>query len=163
MSRKMLTVDDSPSVRKLVKFTLKAKGIDVSSAGDGVEALDLLKQDEFDGIILDINMPRMNGLEFLRTIKATDEYAAIPVIMLSTLSESGAVDTLEALAHGATDFVVKPTGVGSLSPALRHLGEEIITRITVLFAQTHWEGTRRRERPSSPSNEWVSSTRSPPD
>ena len=106
MSRKMLTVDDSPSVRKLVKFTLKAKGFNVSSAADGVEALDLLKQDEFDGIILDINMPRMNGLEFLRTIKANDQYAAIPVIMLTT--EGQDEDKDKAVSLGATAYMVKP-------------------------------------------------------
>ncbi len=106
MSRKMLTVDDSPSVRKLVKFTLKAKGYEVSSAGDGLEALDLLKQEGFDAIILDINMPRMNGLEFLRTIKADDQYAGMPVIMLTT--EGQDEDKDKAVALGATAYMVKP-------------------------------------------------------
>jgi two-component system chemotaxis response regulator CheY len=102
----MLTVDDSPSVRKLVKFTLKAKGYEVRSAGDGLEALDLLKQEAFDAIILDINMPRMNGLEFLRTIKADDQYAGMPVIMLTT--EGQDEDKDKAVALGATAYMVKP-------------------------------------------------------
>jgi len=106
MNRKMLTVDDSPSVRKLVKFTLKAKGYEASSAGDGLEALDLLKQEVFDAIILDINMPRMNGLEFLRTIKADDQYAGMPVIMLTT--EGQDEDKDKAVALGATAYMVKP-------------------------------------------------------
>ncbi len=106
MSRKMLTVDDSPSVRKLVKFTLKAKGYEVGSAGDGREALDLLKQEVFDAIILDINMPRMNGLEFLRTIKAEDQFAGVPVIMLTT--EGQDEDKDKAVALGATAYMVKP-------------------------------------------------------
>ena len=106
MNRKMLTVDDSPSVRKLVKFTLKAKGYEVGSAGDGLEALDLLKQEVFDAIILDINMPRMNGLEFLRTIKADDQYAGMPVIMLTT--EGQDEDKDKAVALGATAYMVKP-------------------------------------------------------
>ncbi len=106
MSRKMLTVDDSPSVRKLVKFTLTAKVHQVSSAGDGLEALDLLKQEAFDAIILDINMPRMNGLEFLRTIKADDQYAGLPVIMLTT--EGQDEDKDKAVALGATAYMVKP-------------------------------------------------------
>ena len=102
----MLTVDDSPSVRKLVKFTLKAKGYEVGSAGDGLEALDLLKQEVFDAIILDINMPRMNGLEFLRTIKAEDQFAGVPVIMLTT--EGQDEDKDKAVALGATAYMVKP-------------------------------------------------------
>ena len=106
MSRKMLTVDDSPSVRKFVKFTLKAKGYEVSSAGDGLEALDLLKQEVFDAIILDINMPRMNGLEFLSAIKADDQYAGMPVIMLTTEGQDDDKD--KAVALGATAYMVKP-------------------------------------------------------
>jgi two-component system chemotaxis response regulator CheY len=106
MSKKMLTVDDSQSVRKLVKFTLKAKGFQVSSACDGLEALDLLKQEEFDAIILDINMPRMNGLEFLKQIKANDQYASIPVIMLTTEGQDDDKD--KAVALGATAYMVKP-------------------------------------------------------
>ena len=106
MSRKMLTVDDSPSVRKLVKLTLKAKGYEVSSAGDGLEALDLLKQEVFDAIILDINMPRMNGLEFLSAIKADDQYASMPVIMLTTEGQDDDKD--KAVALGATAYMVKP-------------------------------------------------------
>ena len=106
MSRKMLTVDDSPSVRKLVKFTLKAKGYQVSSAADGAEALDLVKQEDFDAIILDINMPRMNGLEFLKHIKAHDQYASIPVIMLTTEGQDDDKD--KAVALGATAYMVKP-------------------------------------------------------
>jgi len=106
MSRKMLTVDDSPSVRKLVKFTLKAKGFQVSSAADGMEALDLMKQEDFDAIILDINMPRMNGLEFLKHIKANDQYASIPVIMLTTEGQDDDKD--KAVALGATAYMVKP-------------------------------------------------------
>lgn len=106
MSRKMLAVDDSPSVRKLVQFTLKAKGYEVSSAGDGMEALEFLKQEKFDAIILDINMPRMNGLEFLRTIKANDQYAPIPVIMLTTEGQDDDKDM--AISLGATAYMVKP-------------------------------------------------------
>lgn len=106
MSKKMLTVDDSPSVRKLVKFTLKAKGFQVSSASDGEEALDLIKQEDFDAIILDINMPRMNGLEFLKHIKENDQYASIPVIMLTTEGQDDDKD--KAVSLGATAYMVKP-------------------------------------------------------
>ncbi|MFH2218376.1 MAG: response regulator [Pseudomonadota bacterium] len=106
MTKKMLTVDDSPSVRKLVEFTLKAKGFQVNSAGDGQEALEIIAKEKFDAIILDINMPRMNGLEFLHKIRSTDAYASIPVIMLTT--EGQDKDKDKAISLGATAYIVKP-------------------------------------------------------
>lgn len=106
MSRKILTVDDSPSVRKMVEFSLKSKGYTMGSAGDGVEALEQLAQDQYDAVVLDVNMPRMNGLEFLEKMKTHDEYAAIPVIMLTT--EGQDEDRDKAMALGATAYIIKP-------------------------------------------------------
>ena len=106
MKKRMLVVDDSPSVRKLVEFTLKAKGFQVASAGDGQEALELTAKEQFDAIILDINMPRMNGFEFLQKMRADDAYASIPIIMLTT--EGQDEDKDKAVALGATAYIVKP-------------------------------------------------------
>ena len=106
MSKKVLTVDDSPSVRKMVEFSLKSKGYVMGSAGDGMEALDQLGQEEFDAIILDVNMPRMNGLEFLEKVKNDENFAGIPVIMLTT--EGQDEDRDKAMALGATAYIVKP-------------------------------------------------------
>jgi len=106
MSKQILTVDDSPSVRKLVQFALKSKGFDVASAGDGVEALELLAKERFDAIVLDINMPHMDGLEFLRKIKSDQLYSSIPVIMLTT--EGQERDKDKAIELGATAYIVKP-------------------------------------------------------
>lgn len=106
MSKKILTVDDSPSVRKMVEFSLKSKGYAMGSAGDGIEALELLEQEPFDAVVLDVNMPRMNGLEFLEKIKTHDDFAAIPVIMLTT--EGQDEDRDKAMALGATAYIIKP-------------------------------------------------------
>ncbi|MEW6671283.1 MAG: response regulator [Thermodesulfobacteriota bacterium] len=106
MAKKVLTVDDSPSVRKLVEFTLKAKGFGVNSAGNGLEALELMAKERFDAVILDINMPQMNGLEFLQKIRADNTFAAIPVIMLTT--EGQDEDKDKAISLGATAYIVKP-------------------------------------------------------
>lgn len=106
MKRKILTVDDSPSVRKMVEFTLKAKGFSMVSASDGVEALERLDEEQFDAIILDINMPRMNGLEFLEKLKQDDARASIPVIMLTT--EGQEEDRNKSISLGATAYIVKP-------------------------------------------------------
>lgn len=106
MSKKVLTVDDSPSVRKMIEFSLKSKGYVMGSAGDGQEALDLLAQEQFDAIVLDVNMPRMNGLEFLEKKLENDAIATIPVIMLTT--EGQDEDRDRAIALGATAYIVKP-------------------------------------------------------
>ncbi|MHB8789059.1 MAG: response regulator [Desulfobulbaceae bacterium] len=106
MSKRIITVDDSPSVRKMVEFSLKSKGYTMGSAGDGIEALELMRQEPFDAVILDVNMPRMNGLEFLEQIKNDENLAAIPVIMLTT--EGQDEDRDKAMALGATAYIVKP-------------------------------------------------------
>jgi two-component system chemotaxis response regulator CheY len=106
MPKRILTVDDSSSVRKLVEFTLKAKGFQVGSASDGLEALEIIAQESFDCIILDINMPKMDGLEFLETIRNDHAFAEIPVIILTT--EGQDKDKDRAVALGATAYIVKP-------------------------------------------------------
>lgn len=106
MKKNILSIDDSPSVRKLVQFTLKSKGYQVTSACDGQEGLEIMENEPVDAIILDINMPRMDGLEFLQKIRPIDAYAAIPVIMLTT--EGQEEDKDRALELGATAYIVKP-------------------------------------------------------
>jgi two-component system chemotaxis response regulator CheY len=106
MKKKILSVDDSPSVRKLVEYTLKSKGFQVASAEDGVAALEIMANEKFDAIVLDINMPRMNGLEFLEKVKSNDAYASIPVIMLTT--EGQEEDQDKAMDLGALAYIVKP-------------------------------------------------------
>ena len=106
MSKKILTVDDSPSVRKMVEFSLKSKGYTMGAAGDGLEALELLNQEPYDAIILDVNMPRMNGLEFLEKRLEIDKIVDIPVIMLTT--EGQDEDRDKAISLGATAYIIKP-------------------------------------------------------
>ncbi len=106
MSKKVLTVDDSPSVRKMVEFSLKSKGYTMGAAGNGQEALDLLSNEPFDAIVLDVNMPVMNGLEFLEKRLENDAIATIPVIMLTT--EGQDEDRDKAMALGASAYIVKP-------------------------------------------------------
>jgi len=106
MKRRILVVDDSPSVRKLVEFTLKSKGFQVTAAEDGLEALEILAKEQFDAIILDINMPRMDGLKFLQEMRPDDAHASTPVIVLTT--EGLEEDRDRALELGATAYMVKP-------------------------------------------------------
>lgn len=106
MGKKILSVDDSPSVRKLVQFTLKSKGYEVTSAENGLEALNLMADMSFDAIILDINMPKMDGLQFLKKIRSENISASIPVVMLTT--EGQDEDKNKSLELGASAYIVKP-------------------------------------------------------
>jgi two-component system chemotaxis response regulator CheY len=106
MTKKILAVDDSPSVRKLVEFSLKRGGFLVTTAQDGQEALDIVARESFDAVILDVNMPRLDGFEFLRRVKANESLASIPVVMLTT--EGHDMDKERARELGATAYLVKP-------------------------------------------------------
>jgi two-component system chemotaxis response regulator CheY len=102
-----LLVDDSAIIRKMVKIALKKvfKG-EILEAGDGLEALNVLSMNTVELIICDINMPNMDGMEFLSRVKSTEEFKEIPVIMLST--EQGEEDVKEAKERGAADYLKKP-------------------------------------------------------
>lgn len=119
MSRKVLAVDDSSSIRKMVEFSLKSKGFQVTTAVDGQEALELLAKDKPDVIILDINMPRLDGFGFLKKIKAEAANAAIPVLMLSTEGQEADMETAASL--GATHYIVKPFKPSELIAAIEKL------------------------------------------
>ncbi len=119
MKKKVLAVDDSTSVRKLVEFSLKSKGFQVSSAEDGLEALELLARTPFDIIVLDINMPRMDGLEFLKKVRLDENYSGLPVIMLTTEGQDD--DKERAMSLGATAYIVKPFKPTELLAAVERL------------------------------------------
>ena len=106
MAKKILCVEDSPATQKFISFTLKYKGYDVVTANDGVEGMEKVANDTFDLIILDIMMPRMNGLEVLKEIKSNPEFKKTPVIMLT--SEKGEEDKANAIKLGASNFLNKP-------------------------------------------------------
>lgn len=106
MTISILAVDDSTSVRKMVESALRFKGYHVVAAADGLEALEALKRDQFDLIILDINMPRLDGLSLLKTLREQPEWTHLLVLVLTT--EGQEADRDQALALGATDYMVKP-------------------------------------------------------
>ncbi len=119
MAKKILAVDDSSSIRKMVEFTLKSRGFKVTTAVDGQEALEFLAREIPDALILDINMPRMDGFEFLKKIKSDEAYSAIPVMMLTTEGQDEDRDTAQAL--GAGHYIVKPFKPSELIAAVEKL------------------------------------------
>jgi two-component system chemotaxis response regulator CheY len=106
MARLILTVDDSPSIRLMMKLTLTAQGYEVVQAVDGVEALELARQRVADLVLTDINMPRMDGLTLIKELRALPEYKNVPMLILTT--ESGQDRKQEGKANGATGWLVKP-------------------------------------------------------
>jgi two-component system chemotaxis response regulator CheY len=108
MLRKILAVDDSALIHQMYKlFLSRYKNCKLVSAMNGLEALDKLGQEEgIDLILLDINMPVMNGLEFLQRVQKEPAYQGIPVIIIST--EGKEEDTIRGLKMGAKGYVKKP-------------------------------------------------------
>jgi len=105
-TKKILFVDDSASIRALVKMILENAGYDVTLGTDGQDALEQLNGTPYDLIITDLHMPRMNGLELIREIRKKNEYRFIPILFLTT--ETKAEIKREAKMAGATGWITKP-------------------------------------------------------
>ena len=103
---KVLVVDDDPVIQKLLKVNFEMEGYEVLSASDGAEGLDQARAGNPDIIILDVMMPKMNGLEVLAALKADAGTEAIPVILLSAKAQAG--DVQAGIDRGADDYVTKP-------------------------------------------------------
>lgn len=106
MAKTILAVDDSTSIRQMVAFTLKSAGYTVIEAADGVEGLAKAKANAIDLILTDQNMPKMDGLVLIKTLRSLPQFVATPILMLTTES-SDAMKT-EGRAAGATGWLVKP-------------------------------------------------------
>lgn len=106
MAKNILIVDDSESIRELVGLTLEMAGYAVSKGCDGVDALSLLDGRELDLIITDLNMPNMDGIQYLKEVRKKAGYSNIPVLVLTTESQQSKKE--EAKTAGATGWIVKP-------------------------------------------------------
>lgn len=107
MSKPILIVDDSSSMRQMVSFTLKDAGYEVIEAVDGQDALDKLQSErELAMMITDLNMPRLDGIGLIRATRESSMHRFIPIIMLTT--ESQDCKKQEGKAAGATGWIVKP-------------------------------------------------------
>ncbi|MBI3794793.1 MAG: chemotaxis response regulator protein-glutamate methylesterase [Nitrospinae bacterium] len=125
---KVLVVDDSSFVRMVIENILAdAKNIRViGSASDGLEALDMMRDNVPDVITLDVEMPGMNGLDTLKTIMSSP--VPVPCIMVSSLTTEGAVTTFKALEEGAVDFIAKPSSF--MKNDVARLKVELVAKIT---------------------------------
>jgi len=119
---KILVVDDSPVVKKIVTTTLMKKGFEVREALDGVAALEILLNEKIDLVITDLNMPKMDGLQLTREIRKNPMYKRIPIIMLTTNPS----EEQKALEAGANLYLKKPvTSEELISHVQKFLGVEV--------------------------------------
>lgn len=119
MAKKVLIIDDSNTMRKIVSRSLRQAGLDVDTileAADGAEALALLEKEKVDIILSDINMPNMDGIEFLRIKGTRDDIKAIPVVMITT--EAGTDILSETRALGSVGNIKKPFTPDQVSEVL---------------------------------------------
>jgi len=120
MSKTILTVDDSPSMRMLLRSALTDQGHSIHEAEDGVAALEWLAvHDRPDLMITDINMPRLDGFGLVEAVRAKSEYEAMPILVLTT--ESSDQKKSRARDAGATGWIVKPFDPDKLAAAIRRV------------------------------------------
>lgn len=107
MAKHILIVDDSKTVRNLVAFIMKKEGFRVTTAEDGLDGLEkLYSLSDVDLIISDVNMPRMDGFTFIKTVREQEAYRDVPIIVLSTEGQDKDIQT--GLGLGANLYMVKP-------------------------------------------------------
>ncbi|MEE4200718.1 MAG: response regulator [Erythrobacter sp.] len=116
---RVLTVDDSASMRALLHATLKSRGFEVEQAEDGAEALEWLRENQVDLVITDINMPRLDGFGLIERLREGRVHEGRPILVLTT--ESSDSKKARARAAGATGWIVKPFDADKLTTAIRRV------------------------------------------
>jgi two-component system chemotaxis response regulator CheY len=106
MAKRILTVDDSKTMRDMVSYTLRKAGFDVNEAEDGKKALAVLAGGRFDLVITDLNMPVMDGITLIRNVRSGSQHRSVPILILTT--EADGAKKAEGKAAGATGWLVKP-------------------------------------------------------
>ena len=122
----ILIVDDDPAILRLLSTNLKARGYDVATATNGEESLEAVQRDFVDLIILDLMMPKVDGVEVVRRIR---EWSDVPIIILSARGDEH--DKVKCLELGADDYLTKPFGIAELlariKTAFRHRGDPTVS------------------------------------
>lgn len=116
---KILVVDDDKTTRKLLGFYLKAKGFEVVTAENGLDAIEKLGSENVNFIMTDLNMPYMDGIELVKTLRADPDWATIPILMVTT--EADAEERAKAMAAGASEYIVKPVTADAVAQAIKYI------------------------------------------
>lgn len=114
MAKKLLIVDDEPAIVKGLKFSLERDGYEIDAAYDGEEAIEMFDKNQYDLIILDVMLPKMDGLTVLQRIR---EKSSVPVIMLTAKGED--MDKILGLEYGADDYITKPFNILELKARIK--------------------------------------------
>ncbi|WP_390914884.1 response regulator [Pseudosulfitobacter sp. SM2401] len=117
MSLEILAVDDSRTMREMIRLALEPAGFTVHTADDGVHGVEVLEGKMPDAIITDINMPRMDGFEFISAVRTQEDHRATPILVLTT--EAAPELKIRARTAGATGWIVKPFDPAKLIKALQ--------------------------------------------
>jgi DNA-binding NtrC family response regulator len=132
---KILIVDDEKNLRQVLSIELSADGAEVDTAEDGIQALELLEKKEYDVVLLDLNMPRMGGIEVLKNIRALDIPGEVIVLTANTTIAAA----VEAMKLGAYDYLTKPFRLEELSPVIEKAFEKKKLRSENLILKTQIE------------------------
>ena len=127
MESDVLVVDDSAAIRKILQRVLRQTGMAIRTiheAGDGQEALEVMNAHKVDLVLTDINMPRMDGLQFLASVKASAQWRHVPVVMITT--EGGETKVGEAVKLGAAGYVRKPFTADQIKEKLAGILESAV-------------------------------------
>ncbi len=124
MSGKILVVDDEVSIRELIKFNLEKAGFSVLESGNGADALQLVKSQKPELVVLDLMLPGLDGIEVCRNLKSQRDTSGIPIIMLTAKSDE--IDKIIGLEMGADDYLTKP-----FSP------RELVARVKAVLRRSH--------------------------
>jgi two-component system chemotaxis response regulator CheY len=119
MTKTILTVDDSRTMREMLRIALSDAGYNVVQAEDGVHGMEVLESVTPDAIITDINMPRMDGFGFIESVRVHDAHRALPILVLTTESDDQKKE--RARRAGATGWIVKPFNPAKLVDAIRRV------------------------------------------
>jgi DNA-binding response OmpR family regulator len=119
----VLIVDDDPVIRRMLQLSFESEGFKVTTANDGVEGLDAMRSNRPDVVVLDIMMPRLDGMKVMREVVSDDDLRGTPVVLLSAKATS--LDIELGLKAGAADYVTKP-----VDPI------ELVDRIKTILAKT---------------------------
>lgn len=117
----ILAVDDDPVLRAFADAELAVSGATVTTAPDGAAALERIANEDFDVVVLDLDMPKMNGFEFLQRLRAVDRTVSLPVVILTSREDADAA--VKAFDAGATAYAMKPVNWERLRQRVREVHE----------------------------------------
>jgi two-component system chemotaxis response regulator CheY len=123
---KIMIVDDCQTTRRLLGIYLKSRGYEPVFAENGIDALEKLASTSVNLVVTDLNMPYMDGIEFLKNLRSEPGSATLPVVMVTT--EADPEERERALAAGANDYIIKPVTAEMVSKSIKHILKQLVSR-----------------------------------